>query len=319
MQVSVVTPVYNAAPFIAEAVESALMQPETAEVVLVEDGSPDDSLGVCQELAAKYPDKVKLYQHPNGENRGAGASRNLAIANSIAGYIAFLDADDYFLPGRFTAAKARFAQDPTLDGVYDAIGATIHDPKSADKWHQFNPNGDLTTINRHIHPDELFAAMFPGRDNIGYFSLDGLALKSAVAKRIAPFNETLVYHQDTEFIFRLMATSRLAGGRLDQPVAMRRVHANNRITQHRSEADIFKWRRLLWHSLQTWSQTALSGEKQRAFQFGILPLVMYDQNPNGRWLNRLHTRKRLIWLARYHPSLLLRETYWRKMLKLPFR
>ena len=51
MQVSVVTPVYNAAPFIAEAIESALMQPETAEVVLVEDGSPDDSLRVCQELA----------------------------------------------------------------------------------------------------------------------------------------------------------------------------------------------------------------------------------------------------------------------------
>jgi glycosyltransferase involved in cell wall biosynthesis len=82
MQVSVITPVYNAASFVTQAVESALQQPETAEVLIIEDGSPDNSLEVCQELAKKY-EKVKLLRHPNGENRGAGASRNLGMRNAI--------------------------------------------------------------------------------------------------------------------------------------------------------------------------------------------------------------------------------------------
>ena len=52
-EVSVVIPVYNAAAFVTQAVESALAQPEVREVVLVEDCSPDDSLAVCRQLAEK--------------------------------------------------------------------------------------------------------------------------------------------------------------------------------------------------------------------------------------------------------------------------
>ncbi len=101
MQVSIIIPVYNAAAYVREAVESALIQPETGEILLIEDNSPDDSLRICQELAAKY-DKVKLLRHPNGENRGPGASRNLGMRNARSPILAFLDADDYYLPGRFS-------------------------------------------------------------------------------------------------------------------------------------------------------------------------------------------------------------------------
>jgi glycosyltransferase involved in cell wall biosynthesis len=104
LRVDVIVPVYNAADYVRKAVESALARPETVEVILVEDGSTDESLAVCQELAAEYP-TVRLYRHPNGENRGAGASRNLAISESTRGHIAFLDAD-YFLPCRFSGARS---------------------------------------------------------------------------------------------------------------------------------------------------------------------------------------------------------------------
>ena len=65
MNISVIIPVYNAAKFVEEAVESALAQPETSEVILVEDGSPDNSFEVCRALTEKYP-KVTLMQHPGG-------------------------------------------------------------------------------------------------------------------------------------------------------------------------------------------------------------------------------------------------------------
>jgi len=103
-KVSVVIPAYNAEKLIIKAVESALQFKEVDEVLLVEDGSSDNTLDICKQLGNEYH-KVKVYHHLNGINKGAGASRNLGIKKAANDYIAFLDADDYFLPNRFDAEK----------------------------------------------------------------------------------------------------------------------------------------------------------------------------------------------------------------------
>ena len=120
MLISVIIPVYNAENFVTSAVESALNQPETGEIILIEDGSPDKCLLVCRELEKKYP-KVKLIQHENGKNKGAAESRNLGILHSKYEYIAFLDADDIYLPNRFCIAKKKFSLDPSVDAVLEAV------------------------------------------------------------------------------------------------------------------------------------------------------------------------------------------------------
>src|SRR5689334_20372935 len=114
--VSVVIPVYNAAGFIRTAVESALMQSEVKEVILVEDASPDGSLAECEKLVAEYS-LLRLYRHPEGANKGAGASRNLGMEKASHEYISFLDADDYFLPDRFKETFSVFQKNPDADGV----------------------------------------------------------------------------------------------------------------------------------------------------------------------------------------------------------
>ena len=81
--VSVITPVFRAAEYVEEAVRSALDQPETLDVILVEDGSGDSSLDVCRRLS-KEP-RVHLLRHADGANRGPSASRNLAIAPAGGG------------------------------------------------------------------------------------------------------------------------------------------------------------------------------------------------------------------------------------------
>ena len=119
--VSIVIPFYNARDYITQAVEFALGQPETGEVLLIEDNSPDGGIEVCQSLANKYP-KVRLLKHLDGRNHGAGASRNLGIRNAHYPFIAFLDADDYYLENRFQATKEIFKQHDDIDGVYEALG-----------------------------------------------------------------------------------------------------------------------------------------------------------------------------------------------------
>ena len=121
MEISVIIPVYNAEQYVHDAVQSALKQPETSEVLLVEDCSPDNSLKICRELEKKYK-KVKLLRHPGGKNLGAGASRNLGIKKAGFDFIAFLDADDYYLDERFCKAGELFKSFPDIDGVYESVG-----------------------------------------------------------------------------------------------------------------------------------------------------------------------------------------------------
>ena len=100
---------YNAEGFISKAVASALSQPEVGEVILIEDGSTDNSLEVCRQLEAQY-EKVKLFTHPGNANKGQGFREIWAFKMQHVDYIAFLDADDFFLPDRFKAEREMFKE-----------------------------------------------------------------------------------------------------------------------------------------------------------------------------------------------------------------
>src|SRR5690606_2223665 len=128
-QVSVIIPVYNAVNFIEKAVESVVHQQGIGEVILIDDAYPDGALEVCKELENKYS-IVKLFQHPNGENRGAGASRNLGIENAQFEYISFLDADDYFLPNRFSLTEQLFKKNSAADVVYEPVGTKFENEEA---------------------------------------------------------------------------------------------------------------------------------------------------------------------------------------------
>lgn len=97
--ISVIIPFLNAAPYLDETLKSVWSQEYTNwEIILVDDGSTDDSLRVIEKWIAKHPDKIFVFQHPNNANRGAAASRNLGVSKAKGKVLAFLDADDLWLP-----------------------------------------------------------------------------------------------------------------------------------------------------------------------------------------------------------------------------
>jgi len=237
-KVSVIIPVYNAAPFVRQAVESALAQPETAEVVLVEDNSPDNSLEICQQLAQEYP-RVQLFRHPNGENRGAGPSRNLGIRKSTQPYIAFLDADDFYLPGRFGVVKEVFSLEHTCDGVYEAVGLHFEDEAGKKRWLESDMAGiSMTTMEPGIAAEDLYSVLTKGGH--GHIHLNGLVIQRDVLTRSGAFNEKIpnTRGEDTDFILRLSAVGKLLHARVSAPTSMRRVHDQNRVSAQRSEKSI---------------------------------------------------------------------------------
>ncbi len=97
--VSIITPFLNTEKFFEECIESVLKQTyKNWELLLVDDGSSDNSTAIAKHYANKYPDKIYYRQHANHQNCGASASRNLGINTSNGDYIAFLDSDDIYLP-----------------------------------------------------------------------------------------------------------------------------------------------------------------------------------------------------------------------------
>lgn len=93
--VSIVTPAYRAAAYVGEAIRSVLGQTyENWEMVVVDDGSPDETAEVVERFA-KEDSRIRLVRQANG---GAAAARRRALDEIEGQYVAFLDADDYWLP-----------------------------------------------------------------------------------------------------------------------------------------------------------------------------------------------------------------------------
>ncbi len=111
---AVVIAACNAGSTISRSIASALAQAETAEVCVVDDGSQDDTRAEADAWAARDARVIVLSQ----TNAGPAAARNAAIAATRSPWIALLDADDYWLPGRLTAL---FGLTKEADCVADAL------------------------------------------------------------------------------------------------------------------------------------------------------------------------------------------------------
>jgi glycosyltransferase involved in cell wall biosynthesis len=94
--ISVIMPCYNAVTFVEEAVNSVMNQTyKDVELIVVDDGSTDGSVGTLQQLAAQYsPRMILLFQ----DHMGPFPARNLGLRHARGGLVAFLDADDYWSP-----------------------------------------------------------------------------------------------------------------------------------------------------------------------------------------------------------------------------
>jgi len=302
--VSVVIPVYKAADFVERAAESALRESEVLEVILVEDGSPDESLAVCRRLAEKDTD-IQLLQHPGGVNRGAGASRNLGIEAARGTFLAFLDADDYFLPGRFREDLVLLHEQPGLDGVYNAIGTEFYDEAGKARYAgRGQDESHLTTMKRRVEPEGLFEALAPvGTD--GHFHADGLTVRRSLFDVLDGFDPELELSQDTLLFLQMALKCRLGAGQLDRAVAVRGVHGENRIAD---EQKLRRFRSLLFRKLYTWMRAeGLSTDRvERVWELYYHYASLAHDGPELKYLG-----KHLL----QHPEILSSLTFWRRVLR----
>ena len=219
-KITVIIPAYNVERFVEKAVLSALDQKEVAEVIVVNDGSTDNTDVLINKLAIKY-NKIKIFYHKNKINKGRSATRNLGISKASSSLIAFLDADDFYLDNRFKNDIQILTADSNLDGVYNAIGVKFYRDFSQQEYEERK----LTTLRKVVPPDQLFETLIYSR--FGHFSLDGYLIKKSLIMKIGGFDEDLNVGEDNVFILKSVLKGKVVSGQLDTPVAIRGVHDNN--------------------------------------------------------------------------------------------
>lgn len=125
MKISIIIPIYNAEKVLGRTIDSVLSQgliDAEYELILINDGSSDNSLDICNIYANMYPGLIKVFTKIN---EGVSKARNLGILEASGDYLYFMDADDYLIPGGF-----RYLLDNYFSCEYDILAfrtSTIND------------------------------------------------------------------------------------------------------------------------------------------------------------------------------------------------
>lgn len=119
VRVSVIIIFLNGEKFMQEAIESVFAQTYVDwELLLVDDGSTDGSTKIAREYSLTHAGRVRYLEHLGHQNRGMSASRNLGIRHAAGKYVAFLDADDIWLPQKLQQQVGIMESHPKANMLY---------------------------------------------------------------------------------------------------------------------------------------------------------------------------------------------------------
>lgn len=191
MRVSVVVPLYNDQRFVEQALRSALEQGERdLEVVVCDDGSSDRSPALVAALAAADP-RLRLVR--NERNRGVAYTRNRALALARGHWVALLDADDFYLPGRL-ARLLDLAEAHGADLLADNFLVVDEHGRPRQSGLALAGHGPRT-----IAPDQYLRNAMPGPQRFDYGYLKPLLRREFLLEHRIAYHESAWCGQD--FLF----------------------------------------------------------------------------------------------------------------------
>ncbi len=202
-KVSVIIPTYNSARFVADAIDSVLVQDyPNKEVIVVDDGSTDNTA----ELIANYDQQVKLIRQ---ENAGPAAARNNGVRASTGELVAFLDSDDFWLPGKLVAQVAYLEHHPDTALVFHDWDVSMSETEK-DK----TLRADIKRLrHRHTKPD-LATCMDGWLYNELLFdsimTTISVMMRRSLFDQLGGFDESLPQGQDYDMWLRASRETRIA-------------------------------------------------------------------------------------------------------------
>lgn len=268
IKISVIIPVFNAERFIEKAVNSVLIQPEVDEILLIDDGSKDRSCEIIQRLASER-DIIKVLTHPGRVNKGSAATRNLGILNAKNEWIAFLDADDYYLKDRFKSDIIQIQQDDSIDGIYCSCGVETIEIKNGIEKKKIEEN--VIGFWEYISHKELFFNFSPV-GNKGRFNTNSILVKKKKVIECGMFDENMRIGEDLLLYLKLSIAARLVKSKVEKPLAIRTKHDENVTLE--ANNNYYKYLLKVFSKLLLWKHV----NKKRKHDKIIISKILYFSN-----------------------------------------
>lgn len=205
--ISVIIPTYNRAKYLRQCIESALSQDyPNLEVIVVDNGSTDNTA----EILTSFGNKIKCLKE---EKRGASAARNKGLRAARGEFIALLDSDDFYLPGKMSLSVRKLLGDHSISLVY------------TDYFLVDSEGCRVRTVKKN-HPGQM--------EFLRTFLKEGLFIPPSITllhkeclEKSGYFDETLLNgHEDTEMWFRMLKAG-YRFGHIPEPLTAYRWHPEN--------------------------------------------------------------------------------------------
>lgn len=190
MKYSVIIPVYNAEKTINRCLDSLLSRAgDDAELILINDGSKDDSDAVCKNYCKKYNNIRYFYK----ENGGVSTARNMGLSEATGDYVLFVDSDDYVSDNYFSVIDSIIEQESDVDLIL--YGHKNSDSENGVSCEPFNLKGD-------IEISEKVSELLPAGP---MYSLCSKVFKRDIISQLnLRFREKIDIGEDIEFIFQYL-------------------------------------------------------------------------------------------------------------------
>jgi glycosyltransferase involved in cell wall biosynthesis len=203
--VSVVIPTWNRAEWVRDAIDSVLAQDyPRLEVVVVDDGSTD----ATPEVVRRYGSQVRYIRQANG---GAASARNRGIAEATGEFVAFLDSDDLFLPGKLTEQVREFGRQPGLVMVY--------------AWFSILDGSGRERLGRRFHRTGDIARSLLAHCMQGPLATPTVMVRRTALLQAGGFDETMRLSEDTDLWCRVARLGRV--GLVPRVLVQVRRHEGN--------------------------------------------------------------------------------------------
>ena len=187
-KVDIIIPAYNAARYLPIAIDSVMAQTfEDWRIILVDDGSTDDTADVVVPYVDRLGQKLKYIKQVN---RGLPAARNVAMANSSAEFLALLDADDVWLPCRLSESLKCFEGRPQVGIAYGFNARVDVEGRVIDTFNRRQKHGE-GRIAPYIYMRKV------------YLNCPTVTFRRKCVDEVGPFDENLRATEDRDLWFRI--------------------------------------------------------------------------------------------------------------------
>ena len=279
-RVSLVIPVYNRENVIEECIRSVFAQSHhNFEIIIVDDGSSDNTYSICEKLAAK-DSRIKLYA---SEHVGVSAARNIALSHVSGEYVFFLDSDDVIHPFLLETLVVGMKKNNASIGATDVFRIMDQNwHKVKEKLAEHNFVGEITSHTA----DEVIDAAFNHPSPLG--CIGGVMMRRDLIAD-TKFHTGIYIGEDFYFIYKNIIKG-ATGVFLKQKWYFVRNHASNTSWDYSFNGfwTRFYRRKLVWEREESFGRTRYANREKNA-AFGCATLCMERSKPrskDGKWIRK---------------------------------